>query len=109
MDEVEAGRSEPEERRLGAWQVIAGAVVGFVATWVLFGVVLVTIYAQYGDSTGTTQDVIAVAGLVGLPILFGLLLIPRRTRYWGAGVMMGLAIGSISGAGVCGGFFGLNA
>lgn len=107
MDEVGSGR--PEQQRVGVWQLIVGVVLGFVATWVLFGVVLLTIYAQYGDSTGTTQDVIAIAGLVGLPVVFGLLLIPRRTRYWGAGFLMGFAIGSITGAGVCGGFFGLNA
>jgi hypothetical protein len=92
-----------------ALPVAGGLVVGFVATWVLFVVTLLVVYANYGESTGTIQDVIAFSGLLAPPILFGLLLIPRRTRHFGAGLLMGLAIGSITAAGICGGFFGLNA
>lgn len=109
MDETEAGRTgEPEEDRVRTGQVIGGAVVGFILTWLLFAVVVMSVYAQYGESTGTAQNVLVGAGLLTLPIVFGLLLIPRRTRHWGAGFLMGFAIGSISGAGVCGGFIGLN-
>ncbi len=95
--------------RVGALQVIGGAALGFFADWFLFTVVLFAIYANYGDSTGTVQDVLAFGSLLFLPVLLGLLMVPRRTRYWGAGFLIGLAVGSMTGAGVCAGFFGLNA
>ena len=109
MDEIGPGQTgEPEEHHIRTGQVIGGAVLGFVATWLLFFVVVMSVYAQYGDSAGTTGDIVGGAGLLALPVVFGLLLIPRRTRYWGAGFLMGFAIGSISGAGVCGGIIGLS-
>lgn len=107
MDEPHAQRRD--EERIRPVPVIGGVIVGFMLTWLVFAVVLFSLYAAYGDSTGTAQDVIAVLGLVGLPVLLGLLLIPRRTRHWGAGLLLGVAIGSISAAGVCGGAIGLNA
>jgi hypothetical protein len=101
--------ARPEEDGFKALPVVGGMIVGFIVTWILFFVTLLVVYANYGDSTGTTQDVIAFSGLLGPPIVFGLLLIPRRTRHFGAGLLLGLAIGSITAAGICGGFFGLNA
>lgn len=115
MDQDEAGAlpepQQPEQAETGrirALPVIGGAVLGFGATWVLLIVAVLVLYTQYGDSSGTAQNVIAGLGLLGLPVLSGLLMIPRRTRHWGAGLVMGVAIGSISAAGVCGGFLGLN-
>jgi hypothetical protein len=102
MDDVEDGGFR-------ALPVVGGVIVGFVATWILFFVTLLVVYANYGDSTGTTEDVIAFSGLILPPVVFGLLLIPRRTRHFGAGLLLGLAIGSITAAGICGGFFGVNA
>lgn len=97
------------EGRIRALQLVGGAVLGFLADWFLFTVSLFAVYANYGDSTGTAQDVLAFSGLLGPPIVLGLLLVPRRTRYWGTGFLMGVAIGTMTGAGVCAGFFGLNA
>ena len=98
----------PDHEPIRPVPVIGGIVLGFVLTWLVFAVVLFSLYATYGDSSSTTQDVIAVLGLVGLPVLLGLLLIPRRTRHWGAGLLLGIALGSISAAGVCGSVIGLN-
>ncbi len=100
---------EAEDGGFRALPIVGGLVVGFIATWALFVVTLLVVYANYGDSSGPVQNVLGFAGLLVPPILFGLLLIPRRTRHFGAGLLMGLAIGSITAAGVCGGFFGINA
>ena len=102
-------QQQDEGRPLRPGPVIGGLFLGFAATWLTFAVVLFAVYANYGDSTGTTQDVVVLLGLVGLPAVLGLLLVPRRTRHWGAGLLMGAALGSISAAGVCGGLMGLNA
>ena len=106
---AQSGEQPSAASRVRPMQLIGGLVLGFAMSWLVFAVVLLWIYASYGDSTSTTQDVIAVLGLVGLPVLLGLLLIPRRTRYWGAGPLMGVAIGSMTGAGACAGFLGINA
>jgi len=95
--------------RIRALQLVCGTVLGFLADWFVFTVSVFTVYANYGDSTGTVQDVLAFSGLLGPPIVLGLLLVPRRTRYWGTGFLMGVAIGAMTGAGVCAGFLGLNA
>lgn len=107
MADHDPDRPEGEQIRPGP--LIGGILLGFVLTWVVFTVVLFSLYATYGDSSSTTQNVIAAIGFLGLPVLLGLLLIPRRTRHWGAGMLLGIALGSISAAGVCGSFVGLNA
>ena len=107
MDEGVERVQEREPLRAGA--VIGGAVLGFVATWFIFAVTVLALYGTYGDTSSRTQDVIAFTGLLGAPVLLGVLALRRSTRRWGAGFVLGLAIGSITSAGICGGFMGLNA
>lgn len=93
--------SEPAQTPVRPWPLIGGMVLGFAASLVIFGITLITLYTSYGDSD-TAQDVIPIAALVALPVLCALLMIPKRTRLWGAGFLLGVAIGAITGAGTCG-------
>ena len=88
-----------------ALPLLAGVFLGFVASWIIM---FATVLALYSNTSGVSQDALAVVGLLGLPVLSALLLIPRRTRRWGAGFLIGLAIGSIAAAGVCGSFVAAN-
>lgn len=96
---------EPEPR-ISALAVVGGAILGFAATWVLFIVSILVLYAE--AVTGPLEYVVPAVGLFGLPVLFGALLVPRRTRQWGAGFLLGVAIGAITGAGICAGTIGVN-
>lgn len=97
---------EEQERPVRAGPVVGGAILGFVATWALFILAVLVSYARQYDGTGGV--VLAAVALFGLPVLSALLMIPRGTRHWAAGLMVGVAIGSITGAGICAGFVGLN-
>lgn len=103
------GPQEPREGRVTWWAVFLGALLGFVASWTVFAVTVLGLYATYGDSTSTGQNIVAGLGLFGLPVILGLLLLRPRNRVVGAGFLLGLAIGSITGAGICAGFAGFNA
>ena len=109
MDEQQLHDDEGQHDKIRPWPLIGGGLLGFCLTWFAFAVTVIALYATYGDTSSRTQDVIAGVGLLGLPVLFALLLVPRRTRYWGAGLLLGVALGSITAAGVCGGFLGVNA
>ena len=96
----------PAGRRTSTGQVIGGAVLGFIASWLLTAITLLVLYSTYGDST--LLNVLYYCAL-GLPAAVSVaLLVPARTRYLGAGLLMGFAIGSILGAGVCVGFEALG-
>ncbi len=92
----------PAEHRLNTVQIIGGAVVGFISSWLLLAVTLLVLYDTLGDST--LLNVLSWGALVLPAVVSGALLVPSKTRYWSAGLMVGLAIGSILGAGVCVGF-----
>ncbi len=94
---------EPERRLRVPW-IVGGAILGFVLSWFVFAVTIFALYAAVGDSSATAQNVLAAVGLFGLPVVLGALLVPRRTRQLGAGLLLGLAVGAITGAGVCAGF-----
>lgn len=81
--------------------ILGGAVLGCFGTWALFAVVLLVEFTQYGDNTTTAQGVLLGAALLLIPAVSGALMIPRRTRQLGAGSLMGVAIGSLVGAGIC--------
>jgi hypothetical protein len=93
--------------RIRAWAVIVGIVVGLVVTWVWVVVVLLVGYGTATSSdvssnaTGVVVVVLALAPFVGAILL----LCFRRTRQLGAGLVMGVAIGTLVLAGVCGSLF----
>ena len=86
---------EPPVRRVDAGAVFGGIVLGVVLTWLSF-----TAVVSAGLSNGGPAP--AVLALV-LPAVVGVALLSHpRSRQAGAGLLMGLAIGMITGAGVCG-------
>ena len=88
---------EPPVRRIQAGQVFGGVVLGVGLAWLTFAVVLMT-----GYSAGRETTAVPVMAL-GLPAVAGIALLAHpRSRQAGTGFLMGLAIGMITGAGVCG-------
>ena len=91
---------EPQPIRWGA--VVGGAVLGFIASWLLFTIALFGLMATYTDDTSDTGGTVLLVGsLLLVPVVCGVLMISRRTRQWGAGALIGVAIGSLVGAGIC--------
>ena len=89
----------PAGRRTSTGPVIGGAVLGCIVSWLLAIITGFALYTTYGDSNSTT---VSIYGALGLPAIISVaLLVPSRTRYWGAGLLIGVAIGSVLGAGVC--------
>lgn len=85
-----------------------GVILGFVASWGMFAFLAFATYASYGDTSSTLPTLVPIAGLVALPVVSGLLMIRPRSRRAGAGLLMGVAIGSVVGAGVCGTVLGVG-
>lgn len=96
---------DPDEnavhRSINVAAVIGGAVLGFIASWVLAAVTIITLYSTSGDSTSTWQLALVFSALALVPVISIAMLLLRRTRQWGAGMLLGVAVGSVIGAGVC--------
>jgi hypothetical protein len=75
--------------------------LGFLGTWLIFTITYMALWSVYGDSTTVGQVVIELAGLLALPVTALAFMISPRTRQAGAGLLMGVAIGSVVGAGIC--------
>ncbi len=94
----------PKQRRVDTVQIIGGGVAGFLSSWLLIALTIIGMISTTGtDSASTKQNVVAFV-LVSLPAVIAVAVLMRtRTRYLGAGLLMGFAIGYILGAGVCAG------
>jgi hypothetical protein len=91
-----------QDRSISRGTLVGSAILGFLLEW--------SVIIIYGLSTldgGTTTGIIV--SFVALPVLCALPLLHPSTRYAGAGLLIGLALGSITGAGVCGGFIAMMA
>ena len=88
---------EPPVRRIQAGSVFGGAVVGVVLAWFSFAVVVLNVPPAAIEAPATAVVALALPAVVGLALLAH-----PRSRQAGAGFLMGLAIGMITGAGVCG-------
>ncbi len=92
----------PPPRRSVAKPLLLGGTIGLVAT--LLGVPLGFFGLGLPTGGGMETDVLQVAlGVLGwLPFLVGIgLLFSSRTRLWGAGILMGVAITWIVGVAAC--------
>ena len=77
--------------------VATGCFLGVLLTWLSTFVITVG-----GWSAGATESALGTAvALFLVPAVSVALMIPRRTRYAGAGLMLGFAVGSVTAAGVC--------
>jgi hypothetical protein len=93
-----------EEKRAIDWADVArGGCLGAILQWVAIGLGLTIAVRSGGDSTIGT-----VLVWVGIPIFFALLLVHPRTRRTGAAFLIGLAVGSIVGSGLCVGILGVR-
>jgi LPXTG-motif cell wall-anchored protein len=78
--------------------VIGGIVLGVVAAVVLqvFAAMVVAGTPAFGGSPVPMFVIFGLPGLIGIGLLLG-----RRTRQAGAGLLLGLAVGAIVAAGAC--------
>ncbi len=106
MSDPQPPNQDPPERtdaepRLRSAPIIGGAVLGFIASWLLAFLTGLGFFSTYGYYDESTWENL-VFGAAALPAIITVaLLISTKTRYWGAGLLIGLAIGSLLGAGVC--------
>ena len=89
-------------QRVEVLQVLGGVVLGWFGGWFLFALVTLVMYTSYGD-TGTQAAgiLVGVATLLVIPVTAGVVLIRRGRSRLGSGLLLGVAIGSLVGAGVC--------
>jgi hypothetical protein len=91
-------------RPIRGWAVAIGVVLGLVGTFVWMTVVFAVAYSWEAETSrsGSSSDWL-IFGLLILPFpLAVLMLCFRRTRQAAAGLILGLAIGSLAIAGLCG-------
>lgn len=107
MSDAQPPSQDPAERtdaepRLRSGPIIGGAILGFTASWLLAFATAIGLLSAYGYDDTSTWQYVAFFGALALPAIISVaLLISTKTRYWGAGLLIGLAIGSLLGAGVC--------
>ena len=97
--------SEPP-RQVKGWVVAIGIVLGLVVTVVWMTTVFATAYsftAETGRSSTIADVLIFILFIAPLPASI-LLLCFRRTRQMAAGLVMGMAIGTLALAGLCSSF-----
>ena len=83
-----------------ALSLVGGIFLGWIGSWVSFILVLLTGVADVDSRT--RQTVAFAVGLGAVPVIaLVLLLLGRSRRQFGVGLLIGLAIGSIVGSGVC--------
>lgn len=88
---------QPPVRRIQAGSVFGGAVVGVVLAWFSFALALFTGTPVDGGVPSAAVLALTLSAVVGIALLAH-----PRSRQAGTGFLMGLAVGMITGAGVCG-------
>ena len=82
--------------------VVVGAVLGLVGSWLPFAVAMLALYPSIDDHAMTWVEALDGFGaLFAIPVCAGVVLILRGRGQLGSGLLLGVAIGSIIGAGVC--------
>ncbi len=90
-------------QQLDGLKLVGGMLLGWPGSWILC---VVAFAAYYGtvDDDGFRQSVGLVIGLVALfliPVATGATLIMRGRPRLGSGMLLGVTLGSLIGAGVC--------
>ena len=93
---------QPSRREIEWGPLIGGIFVGWLLSWFLFAFAALLLYTNLGDTGETLQSAIALTSLLLAPVVLGVVVLRRRRRgQVVAGVLMGLTVGAIAGAGVC--------
>jgi len=88
--------------RVEVLQVLGGVILGWLGGWLLFAVATLVMYTSFGDTGAQlTQALVGVATLLVIPVVAGVVLIRRGRGRLGSGLLLGVAIGSLVGGGVC--------
>jgi hypothetical protein len=98
------GDGPHEPRKVRGWVVAIGVGVGLVGTFVWMAVVFAVVYsfeAETSRSGGASDWMVFLLFILPFPLSVVLLCF-RRTRQAAAGLVLGLAIGSLAVAGLCG-------
>ena len=83
-----------------AMPLLGGVLLGWMGTWVFFTLVAFSGVADVDSSNHQVVTFVVSLGAVPL-VAVVLLLLGRSRRQLGVGLLLGLAIGSIVGSGVC--------
>jgi hypothetical protein len=81
--------------------VIGGAALGFFGNVFVFIAISSAFWGLTGGSSRTGELVVSVVAVLALPAIALTLMIFPRTRHAGAGLLLGVAIGSVIAAGLC--------
>jgi len=98
------GDGPDEPRKIRGWAVAIGIGLGLVGTFIWMIVVFAVAYsfeAETSRSGGASEWLIFLLFILPFPVAV-LLLCFRRTRQAAAGFVLGMAIGSLAIAGLCG-------
>jgi hypothetical protein len=90
--------------RVHALQVIAGIFLGWLGSWFLYTLAILVVSAAFGEankSVAIAGFVLSFVALFLIPVVTGVTLIRRGRSRLGSGMLLGVAIGSLIGAGVC--------
>jgi hypothetical protein len=83
-------------------EVIGGVFIGLLGSWLLFAIAVSALYSSLGDNGATwIYSLVGFGALFAIPVCAGAVLIHRGRGQLGSGMLLGVAIGSIIGAGVC--------
>jgi hypothetical protein len=98
----------PDEppRQIRGWAVVIGVVLGLVGTFVWMLVIFIAAYSlsmEQAEANAASDGLVFALFILPLPLSI-LLLCFRRTRQAAAGFVMGMAIGTLVLAGICGSF-----
>ena len=77
--------------------------LGWLGSWALYIVAIFITLASFGETQfyQAAGFVVAVVALFLIPVVTGVALIRRGRSQLGSGMLLGVAIGSLIGAGLC--------
>lgn len=93
---------KPRPGTINPAEVVGGTVIGLLGSWLLFAFAGLALYATLGDHATTWVDtLVGFTTLFAIPVCAGIVLIRRGRGQLGSGMLLGVAIGSLIGAGLC--------
>jgi hypothetical protein len=95
--------SDGQSRPIKGWAVATGIVIGLVGTFAWMFVIFIVALSMENSPDSLPDWLIFALFILPLPASI-LLLCVRRTRQAAAGIVMGLAIGTLLVAGLCSSF-----